>query len=105
MDSHSQCRKIPGCYHTATARIEPSLLGQAALLAPARKAPTIQADRARRCMGSSRGMVKAPRRWCMGYNRGGARRTARLQRRKRLENRLAQKLAAAETPKQESLAK
>jgi hypothetical protein len=29
----------------------------------------------------------------MGYNRGGARRTARLRRRKRLENRLAKKTA------------
>lgn len=39
----------------------------------------------------------------MGYNRGGARRTARLKRRKRLENKLAEKAAASEAPKKESL--
>lgn len=39
----------------------------------------------------------------MGYNRGGARRTARLRRRKRLENRLAQKMGATEAPPSESL--
>jgi len=39
----------------------------------------------------------------MGYNRGGKRRTARLRRRKRLENRLAEKMAAAEAPKKETL--
>jgi hypothetical protein len=39
----------------------------------------------------------------MGYNRGGARRTARLRRRKRLENRLAQKMSGGESPAQESL--
>ena len=39
----------------------------------------------------------------MGYNRGGARRTARLRRRKRLENRLAKKRSRSESPPQESL--
>jgi hypothetical protein len=34
----------------------------------------------------------------MGYNRGGVRRTARLRRRKRLENRLAQKMRGTEAP-------
>lgn len=39
----------------------------------------------------------------MGYNRGGKRRTARLRRRKRLENRLAQKMSASAAPPSESL--
>ena len=39
----------------------------------------------------------------MGYNRGGKRRTARLRRRKRLENRLAQKMSQSESPAPESL--
>lgn len=39
----------------------------------------------------------------MGYNRGGKRRTARLRRRKRLENRLAQKMSQSESPSPESL--
>ena len=39
----------------------------------------------------------------MGYNRGGRRRTARLRRRKRLENRLAQKKSQSESPPRESL--
>jgi hypothetical protein len=34
----------------------------------------------------------------MGYNRGGTRRTARMKRRKRMENRLAQKAAAEKVP-------
>lgn len=39
----------------------------------------------------------------MGYNRGGKRRTARLRRRKRLENRLAQRVNPSESPPPESL--
>ena len=39
----------------------------------------------------------------MGYNRGGARCTARLRRRKRLENRLARKTGNSESPPRESL--
>ncbi|MGH7173504.1 MAG: hypothetical protein ACRELF_00795 [Gemmataceae bacterium] len=35
----------------------------------------------------------------MGYNRGGKRRTARLRRRKRLENRLAKKMSDGKTKK------
>ena len=38
----------------------------------------------------------------MGYNRGGTRRTARLKRRKRLENRLALKAAAEQVTAKES---
>jgi hypothetical protein len=37
----------------------------------------------------------------MGYNRGGARRTARLRRRKQLENRLAEKQGGSENAKQQ----
>lgn len=36
----------------------------------------------------------------MGYNRGGKRRTARLRRRKRLENRLAEKMSGNTPPPQ-----
>jgi hypothetical protein len=39
----------------------------------------------------------------MGYNRSGDRRTARMKRRKKLENRLAQKAAASEAPQKESV--
>ncbi|HTU19018.1 MAG TPA: hypothetical protein VMG10_13235 [Gemmataceae bacterium] len=39
----------------------------------------------------------------MGYNRGGARRTKRLRRRKRLENRLAQQRSEQEAPPKENL--
>lgn len=39
----------------------------------------------------------------MGYNRGGARRTARLRRRKRLENRLVRKVSGNESPPREGL--
>jgi hypothetical protein len=39
----------------------------------------------------------------MGYNRGGTRRTARLKRRKRLEQRLAEREAASAKPEKPSL--
>lgn len=39
----------------------------------------------------------------MGYNRSGVRRTAKMKRRKKLENRLAKKAAATEAPEKESL--
>lgn len=39
----------------------------------------------------------------MGYNRGGKRRTDRLRRRKRYDNRLAAQRAAPETPPKEGL--
>jgi hypothetical protein len=39
----------------------------------------------------------------MGYNRGGKRRTDRLRRRKKYENRLAKKMAAPEAPPTEGL--
>jgi hypothetical protein len=37
----------------------------------------------------------------MGYNRSGVRRTARMKRHKKLENRLAQKQAASKSPPKE----
>jgi hypothetical protein len=39
----------------------------------------------------------------MGYNRGGKRRTDRMRRRKKYENRLAQKMATEETPHVEGM--